>query len=143
MQQIYDLQILSFSFFSISTLCLLTLMYIPLQSCRKDTLPTICSTTNPAPNSQKRILSLCDSYTIGASVTQSERFQNKTIFILTTSGINLKYPSQIIAITGWTTQNFLNDLAISGNLLSPPYDIVTILIVVNINLNGQILLCIE
>ena len=104
-------------FFSISALCLLSLIYIPLQSCKKDTLPTVGTTSNPAPNSQKRILALGDSYTIGESVTEPERFANKTISILTASGINLKYPSQIIARTGWTTQNLLNELAVSGNLL--------------------------
>ena len=80
-------------FFSISALFLVSLMYIPLQSCKKDTLPTIGNRNNPAPNSQKRILALGDSYTIGESVTEPERFANKTISILTASGINLKYPS--------------------------------------------------
>ena len=50
---------------------------------------------------------------------------------LSSAGINLKYPSQIIARTGWTTQNLLYELAVSGSLLTPPYDIVTLLIGVN------------
>ena len=119
------------SFFSISALCLVSFLFISVQSCKKETLPTVGTTTNPALNSQKKILSLGDSYTIGESVPEAERFPNKTISILTSSSINLKYPSQIIARTGWTTQNLLNELAVSGNLLTPPYDIVTLLIGVN------------
>ena len=119
------------SYFSVSALCLISFTFIALQSCKKDTLPTVGTANNSAPISQKRILALGDSYTIGESVTEPERFANKTISILIASSINLKYPSQIIARTGWSTQNLLNELAVTGNLLSPPYDIVTLLIGVN------------
>ena len=121
----------SSSFVTISCLCLAIVIYLPLQSCKKDTLPTVGNTPNSPSTIQKRILALGDSYTIGESVMEADRFPNKTISILTTSSINLRYPSQIIARTGWTTQNLLNELAVSGNVLTPPYDIVTLLIGVN------------
>ena len=116
--------------FRISCLCAVSILFLSLQSCEKDTMPTVGSTTSPPPN-QKRILALGDSYTIGESVIEPERFSNKTISILTTSSVNLRYPSQIIARTGWTTQNLLSELVVSGNVLTPPYDIVTLLIGVN------------
>ena len=124
-------KLLKSSFLLIPAFSLGYFLSIPLQSCNKNSLPTVSSATISGGSSQKKILALGDSYTIGQSVMEADRFPNKTISILTTPGINLKYPSQIIARTGWTTQNLLNELAISGNILIPPYDIVTLLIGVN------------
>lgn len=124
-------KLLKSSFLLIPAFSLGYFLSIPLQSCNKNSLPTVSSATISGGSSQKKILALGDSYTIGQSVMEADRFPNKTISILTTPGINLKYPSQIIARTGWTTQNLLNELAISGNVLTPPYDIVTLLIGVN------------
>jgi hypothetical protein len=68
---------------------------------------------------------------IGESVPELERFPFETISILTASTINLKYPSQIISRTGWSTQSLLNELAVSGNLLSSPFEFVAHLIGLN------------
>ena len=119
------------TYFKISCLCLVIILFFFIQSCKKSTLPILSPKELPPINTQKRILALGDSYTIGESVSDPERFPNKTISILTASNINIKYPSQIIARTGWTTQNLLSELAVSGNFLTPPYDIVTLLIGVN------------
>lgn len=102
-----------------------------MQGCKKNALPTVGTAPISGGNVQKKLLALGDSYTIGQSVLEVDRFPNKTINNLSSSVINLKYPSQIIARTGWTTQNLLNELAVSGNVLAPPYDIVTLLIGVN------------
>ena len=95
------------SFFSISALCFVSFFFVTLQSCKKYTSPTFGKTTNPAPNSQKKFLSLGDTYTIGESVPQTERFQNKPITILSASSINLKYLSQIIAKNRMVNAKFL------------------------------------
>lgn len=79
-------------------------------------MPTQSVATSLGGNSQKKVLVLGDSYTIGQSVFESDRFPNKMISLLTTAGINLKYSSQIIARTGWTTQNLLSELAVSENV---------------------------
>ena len=88
---------LNFKFFLISAFCFVSFLFVNLQSCKKDTLPTFSRTTNPATKLQKKILALGDSYTIGESVPQTERFPNKPISILSASSIKLKYLSQIIA----------------------------------------------
>lgn len=119
------------SFLIISLCYFAAFSSITLQSCKKNTVPTVGAPIVSGGNSQKKILSLGDSYTIGQSVMEDDRFPNKTISILRSAGINLKYPSQIIATTGWTTQNLLNELSVAGNVLTPPYDIVTLLIGVN------------
>ena len=74
------------------------------------------------------ILSLGDSYTIGESVTEEERFPNQTIALLMKDGINFSSP-KIIATTGWTTDELQN--AIDKENISTTYDAVTLLIGVN------------
>lgn len=86
---------------------------------------------NPSDTTLKRLLALGDSYTIGQSVAETDRFPNQTINILRSAGVNIRYPAEIIAQTGWTTQNLLFGIA---NAPSPPsgtYDLVTLLIGVN------------
>lgn len=80
----------------------------------------------------KRLLALGDSYTIGQSVTETDRFPNQTIRLLQAGGINsMQYPAEIIAQTGWTTQNLLNGITAASPQPVGPYDIVTLLIGVN------------
>lgn len=81
--------------------------------------------------STKRLLALGDSYTIGQSVTETDRFPNQTIRLLQAGGINMQYPAEIIAQTGWTTQNLLNGIAAASPPPTGPYDLVTLLIGVN------------
>jgi lysophospholipase L1-like esterase len=87
--------------------------------------------TPPVLTNAKRLLSLGDSYTIGQGVTEPERFPNQTIDALKALGANMKYPAQIIAQTGWTTQNLLYGMANANPLPVGPYDLVTLLIGVN------------
>lgn len=73
-------------------------------------------------------LALGDSYTIGQSVTEQERFPAHTISLLKAGNIlfgNLEY----IAVTGWTTQNLLDGIAQKDP--QGPFDVVSLLIGVN------------
>ena len=81
------------------------------------------------PTAPFSFLALGDSYTIGESVPESERFPVQTVQYLNELKMNFSAP-EIIAQTGWTTANLLSSLYIA-----PPvkqhYDIVTLLIGVN------------
>ena len=83
---------------------------------------------------QLRWLALGDSYTIGQSVADSERYAVQTAGLLRGAGINMQDP-EIIAMTGWTTQNLLD--AIKNKPASPSYAIVTLLIGVNNQYQGR------
>ncbi len=78
--------------------------------------------------SAKTILSLGDSYTIGESVAESERFPNQTVKLLDKHGIHFSSP-HIIAKTGWTTDELKH--AIADTKVTGTFDAVTLLIGVN------------
>ena len=73
-------------------------------------------------------LALGDSYTIGQSVSNNDRFPAQTVALLAKENIKVSTPLYI-ATTGWTTTNLMN--AINATNLTPPYDIVSLLIGVN------------
>lgn len=79
-------------------------------------------------------LALGDSYTIGESVSESERFPLQLTEQLNENGYNIKPPT-IIAKTGWTTDELsdaINQKEPIGN-----YDFVTLLIGVNNQYRGR------
>lgn len=79
-------------------------------------------------------LALGDSYTIGESVEESERFPVQLVNLLHQQNVNISKPD-IVAVTGWTTGNLLNALN-----ASPPknkYSFVTLLIGVNNQYQGR------
>jgi len=78
-------------------------------------------------------LALGDSYTIGESVAERERWPVQLVGVLREEGIDIKDP-QIIAKTGWTTEELRE--AIAANELHPPYDLVSLLIGVNDQYRG-------
>lgn len=86
-----------------------------------DTIPL------PPNDTAKTYLALGDSYTIGQSVTESERFPAQTVSILKQQGINIANP-EYIAQTGWTTANLQQAIASRNPSAS---DIVSLLIGVN------------
>jgi lysophospholipase L1-like esterase len=88
-------------------------------------VPTVITDTT----SSRSFLALGDSYTIGQSVPEPDRFPVQTAKYLTAQGINFGMP-EIIAQTGWTTANLLGTLGLAAPL-KPTYDIVTLLIGVN------------
>lgn len=87
-----------------------------------------CSSVNDEPRG-KRYLALGDSYTIGESVPESERFPNQLA-----RELGIPAP-QIIAKTGWTTDEL--NAAIDAANPQGPFDLVTLLIGVNNQYRGR------
>ncbi|MEO7293435.1 MAG: GDSL-type esterase/lipase family protein [Ginsengibacter sp.] len=103
-----------------------------LFSCSKTVMNTITQTN--ITDTSKTYLALGDSYTIGQSVLETERFPNQTASLLRAQGIKINDP-KIIATTGWTTKNLIDALN-----ASPPqnnYDVVSLLIGVNNQYQGR------
>ena len=73
-------------------------------------------------------LALGDSYTIGQSVNETERFPAQTAALLKNDSLVFTTP-HYIATTGWTTVNLLDAIALQNP--QGPFDIVTLLIGVN------------
>jgi lysophospholipase L1-like esterase len=103
-----------------------------LFSCDKKDNPAsqpIFSPPPPPPASgAKKYLALGDSYTIGQSVPETDRFPVQTKKWLAGQGLNVSEP-QFIATTGWTTTNLQNALTTQNP--AGPYDIISLLIGVN------------
>ena len=75
-----------------------------------------------------RFIALGDSYTIGQSVDESDRWPNQ--FIDSLSELNLEIEKNItLATTGWTSGNLLQ--ALSETSLKKDFNLVSILIGVN------------
>jgi lysophospholipase L1-like esterase len=72
-------------------------------------------------------LALGDSYTIGESVSEEERWPNQLVKLLNAEGIQAEVT--IIARTGWTTDELWQ--GIQAREIQPPYDLVSLLIGVN------------
>jgi lysophospholipase L1-like esterase len=106
------------------------LTVVLLSACSAQATPT---TTNPAENAMSiRYLALGDSYTIGESVLESERFPNQLGSLLTNEGLPTEVT--IIAKTGWTTSELWD--GIQKTNIQPPYDLVSLLIGVNNQYRG-------
>ncbi|KXK16114.1 MAG: GDSL-like Lipase/Acylhydrolase [Chloroflexi bacterium OLB14] len=80
-------------------------------------------------DSSLRYLALGDSYTIGESVAENERWPNQLATLL---GADIEV--QIIARTGWTTSELWEGIQAQG--VNPPYDMVSLLIGVNNQYRG-------
>lgn len=97
--------------------------------------------TNPVVNpvinmdtTLKTFLALGDSYTIGQSVQEDERFPLQTVVKLKNLHFNFSEPD-IIATTGWTTTDLIN--ALNSNVPQHIYSVVTLLIGVNNQYQGK------
>lgn len=95
-------------------------LFVFSESMSQDTHPTI--------------LCLGDSYTIGESVEERERFPEQTVELLKEQGIVLDKPLTI-AHTGWTTDEL--SAAIADSNLKGKFDFVTLLIGVNNQYRGR------
>jgi lysophospholipase L1-like esterase len=88
----------------------------------------------PAQSNSLSYLALGDSYTIGESVNEDERWPNQLATALSKKGIKVSQP-KIIATTGWRTDN-LKDAIIKADL-KKKYDLVSLLIGVNNQYQGK------
>jgi lysophospholipase L1-like esterase len=84
------------------------------------------------PSRAVRFLALGDSYTIGESVAQQDRWPMLLANLLIDHGYATEV--SIIARTGWTTDELWSGIQSGG--LSPPYDLVSLLIGVNNQYRG-------
>ena len=81
-----------------------------------------------------KFLALGDSYTIGESVAESERWPVQLAAALSQSGVSVA-PPEIIATTGWTTDELQKGIEKASP--RPPYDLVSLLIGVNNQYRGR------
>jgi lysophospholipase L1-like esterase len=81
-----------------------------------------------------KFLALGDSYTIGESVTEEERWPEQLAAELRMKGYTVEKP-RIIATTGWRTDQLKK--AIEDANLKPEYDLVSLLIGVNNQYQGK------
>lgn len=111
-------------------------------SCHKKNNEAYSYTYHPAPtdsttpsrtDTTKTYLALGDSYTIGQSVNEKERFPAQTVALLKQQGIKLADPVYI-ATTGWTTENLQAAIANSNPSAA---DVVSLLIGVNDQYQGK------
>jgi lysophospholipase L1-like esterase len=82
------------------------------------------------PEKTYHMLCLGDSYTIGESVTEQERFPMQTVELLKKDGINFDKPT-IIAKTGWTTDELAAAIKGVNYKAHSDNEFVTLLIGVN------------
>jgi len=101
---------------------------------------TACAKFTPTPISQEpssmtsiRYLALGDSYTIGESVDEADRWSNQLARMLGNHGYTTDVT--IIARTGWTTDELWQ--GIQAREITPPYDLVSLLIGVNNQYRGR------
>lgn len=85
-------------------------------------------TTPPDDADSLRYLALGDSYTIGEGVASEGRWPEGLAARLRAEGLNIA-PPQIIAVTGWTTDELSAGIDAAGP--QGPFDLVTLLIGVN------------
>ncbi len=81
----------------------------------------------------KKWLALGDSYTIGTSVDEGDRYVVQTVALLKTMGISMA-DAAIIATNGWTTGDLMS--AVADRSLNNGYDVVSLLIGVNNQYRG-------
>jgi lysophospholipase L1-like esterase len=88
----------------------------------------------PAPAAEVRMLALGDSYTIGESVAEADRWPLQLAAMLRARGVKVAAPV-IIAKTGWTTDEL--STAIDAAKPSGSFGLVTLLIGVNNQYRGR------
>jgi lysophospholipase L1-like esterase len=109
-------------------------------SCHKKTVETYTyhapptdSIVPPRSDTTRTYLALGDSYTIGQSVTENERFPAQTVALLKQQGVRAVDPVYI-ATTGWTTEDLQSAIATRNPSNA---DVVSLLIGVNDQYRGM------
>jgi lysophospholipase L1-like esterase len=97
--------------------------------------PKAAVATNPRKAGAATYLALGDSYTIGESVDAADRYPAQSVSLLNKADHLPCEDPDIIAVTGWTTGNLLEALAMAKP--SPTYRIVSLLIGVNNQFQGR------
>lgn len=87
---------------------------------------------NITANKNARFLALGDSYTIGESVSETERWTSQLVERLKAHHVDMDV--QVIAKTGWTTGELWQ--AMGENTITPPYELVSLLVGVNNQYRG-------
>ena len=85
-------------------------------------------------DTSKTYLALGDSYTIGQSVLEIERFPNQAVLSLRAQNLAINNP-RIVATTGWTTKNLID--ALNSDPPATSYSVVSLLIGVNNQYQGK------
>ena len=97
-------------------------------------LYSIAAMSQPSQKSPIKFLALGDSYTIGESVKEEERWPEQLATALRQKGFTVEKPL-IIAKTGWRTDQLQQ--AIADANLKPEYNLVSLLIGVNNQYQGK------
>ena len=123
----------------IFSIILYSFVLINVYSCSKNHMVSIVTTPftdtlKTSGDTSKTYLALGDSYTIGASVAENERFPNQTAVLLKVQNIYLNIP-KIIATSGWTTRSLID--ALNTATLQNNYSVVSLLIGVNNQYQGK------
>jgi lysophospholipase L1-like esterase len=109
----------------------LLLLAVNLGCHQKDNTPD----PTPTPPAALTYLALGDSYTIGQSVAENERYPVQLADSLRAHGEDIGYV-KVIAKTGWTTDELANGIA-SANISDSTYSFVSLLIGVNNQYRGR------
>lgn len=116
---------------------LITFLAFLSWNCTKKTSPSVTDTTTPmSKDSSFTYLALGDSYTIGESVKESERFPNQLADSLKVEGIKIS-TVKIVARTGWTTDELQTGITVSGLTETDTFSMVSLLIGVNNQYRGR------
>ncbi len=102
--------------------------------CKQRSAEVDMFTSSSAPQAKYTFLSLGDSYTIGESVAEADRWSVQLAGMLRKDGQDVANPD-IIARTGWTTAELQDAIKASNN--QKTYTLVSLLIGVNNQYRGQ------
>lgn len=107
--------------------------FLLLVACAEENKNSVDENQSNAPVSKLTYLALGDSYTIGESVAENERYPNQLAEKLKAIALEFE-PVKIIAKTGWTTDEL--QAAIDAENVRDTFDLVSLLIGVNNQYRG-------